>query len=687
MRKPPLRNHRQSYAYPVPQHRYFGIDVGESADSAIVAGDESFAELFEASLKSPRKAVARKDPELGELVQGEIVQIGAEFAFLDIGGKAEAMISLDELRGEDGELTVRIGDKLEGHVISVGGKEGGLLISGRLQRGAGLNDQLRLAHQQGAPVQGLVTGVNKGGLDIDLGGVRAFLPASQIELRYCQDPSIYLGRALTLRVIRFDEESRTVVVSRRAVLEVEQRALSEQTRARLQVGTRFAGVVVAMQEPTALVDLGGLDGSLAVSELQSAARAAGRAEDSIKIGQRVEVEVQRIEELAAGQDHLHHSFQGNLRIAVSLKGLLADPLDELLATLTEGQRVSGRVVRLEPFGAFIELTPGVEGLIHISAMAERHITHPREILALGQEITSTVISLDRDRRRIGLSLVEEARAAQAAVAATLSIKSRVKVRIERVESSGVLCRVLVPGVIETTYPRGMIPNAELNVPRGSELKKLFPAGREHIAMIQSIDGEGRVRLSLRAAAEPEVVPEVIAPVAAPVVVAPVAVTRPVRATAARSTRSARSAQPAQTVAQGPSASAAAGQPPAEGAAAETASAARPKAPRIKKAAASTESPSTAAAGEPVAPKSRAKAAAKTSAAAPEAASRTGAAVPEATRMSAAASEPVSPMAASAAPEVAEPKAPRKRPAAAVEAGPAEAAESSLTGKRRVRKSA
>ena len=673
MRKPPLRNHRQSYAYPVPQHRYFGVDVGESADSAIVAGDESFAELFEASLKSPRKAVARKDPELGELVQGEIVQIGAEFAFLDIGGKAEAMIALDELRGEDGELTVRIGDKLEGHVISVGGKEGGLLISGRLQRGAGLNDQLRLAHQQGAPVQGLVTGVNKGGLDIDLGGVRAFLPASQIELRYCQDPSIYLGRAITLRVIRFDEESRTVVVSRRAVLEVEQRALSEQTRARLQVGVRFAGVVVAMQEPTALVDLGGLDGSLPVSELQSAARAAGRAEDSIKIGQRVEVEVQRIEEVLAGQDHLHHSFQGNLRIAISLKGLLADPLDELLATLTEGQRVSGRVVRLEPFGAFVELTPGVEGLIHISAMAERHITHPRELLALGQEITSTVISLDRDRRRIGLSLVEEARAAQAAVAATLTLKSRVKVRIERVESSGVLCRVLVPGVIETTYPRGMIPNAELNVPRGSELKKLFPAGREHIAMIQSIDGEGRVRLSLRAAAEPEIVPEVIAPVAAPVVVAPVAVARPVRAPAARSTRSARTAQPAAPE-PGPPASASASQLPEEGAAAPVA---RPKAPRIKKAAASTESAPAAASGEPVAPKSRAKAASRTSAAAPEAASRTSGAAPEGVSS------------APAAPEVAvaEPKAPRKRPAAAVEAGPAEAAESALTGKRRVRKSA
>ncbi len=680
MRKPPLRNHRQSYAYPVPppvpQHRYLGIDVGESADNAIVAGDESFAELFEASLKSPKKAMARKDPDMGELVQGEIVQIGAEFAFMDIGGKAEAMISLDELRGEDGELAARIGDKIEGHVVSVAGKEGGLVISGRLQRGAGLNDQLRLAHQQGAPVQGLVTGVNKGGLDIDLGGVRAFLPASQIELRYCQDPSIYLGRALTLRVIRFDEESRTVVVSRRAVLEVEQRALSEQTRARLQVGARFAGAVVALQEPLALVDIGGLDGSLPVSELHSAARAAGRTEESIKIGQRVEVEVWKIEEVPAGQDHLHHSFQGNLRIGVVLKGLLADPLDELLATLTEGQRVSGRVVRLEPFGAFIELTPGVEGLIHISAMAERHITHPREILTLGQDITSTVISLDRDRRRIGLSLVEEARVAQAAVAATLTLKSRVKVRIERVESSGVLCRVLVPGVIETTYPRGMIPNAELNVPRGSELKKLFPTGREHIAMIQSIDGEGRVRLSLRAAAEPEV-PEVAPPAPPPPPAPPVVEAVPTpRRTPTKTARSTRSPQPETAdAAAGAEAHSAASPTGGEGAAAP----ARAKTTRTKKAAASGES--GAAAAEPAATKSRAKAAPRTAKAAAESEAA-----------------PVGEASAASTPAVPEAKPKTKRPpaaapvvAAAASASEAPSAESptesTLASKRRVRKSA
>lgn len=599
MRKPPLHSYRPPITLPVTQHRIIpSVDRGEVTEAAFVAGEESFAELFEASLRSPRKAVAKRDPEMGALVQGEIIQIGAEYAFLDIGGKAEAMISLDELRGEDGELAARIGDKIEGHVVSVAGKEGGLVISGRLQRGAGLSDQLRQAHEQGTPVQGLVTGANKGGLDVDLGGVRAFLPSSQIELRYCQDPSIYLGRALTLRVTRFDEESRSVVVSRRAVLEIEQRGLYEQNRARLAVGARFNGTVVSTQEPTGLVDLGGLDGALPMHELQTAARNVGRNEDSIKVGQRVEVEVLRLEEVPEGSDHLHHSFQGNLRIALSLKGLLADPLDEALQTLGERQRINGRVVRLEPFGAFVELSPGVEGLVHISAMAERHITHPREILSLGQELLVTVVSLDRERRRIGLSLIEEIRAAQAAVAATLTLTSRIRIRVERVESNGVIVRVLVPNVLETTFPRGLVPNNELNVPRGSDLKKIFPTGREMVAVIQSIDGEGRVRLSLRAAAEPEPAAAPAAPPAVPQTppkaAEPVAAPEPAAKPRAKTTRSKKT-----PVGAAPAEAAAPEATEAPAAAAATAPAAKKPAARRKTPAAETPAAAAPAAAPPV----------------------------------------------------------------------------------------
>ncbi|MBL9006321.1 MAG: S1 RNA-binding domain-containing protein [Myxococcales bacterium] len=500
MRKPPLRNARQNAAYPVSLHGYYSARSDDG--SAILEGDESFADLFAASLNSPRKAVARRDPELGDLVQGEIVQIGAEFAFLDIGGKSEAMISLDELRNESGELTARIGDKLEGHVISVSGKEGGLLISGRLQKGTGLSDQLRQAFQQGAPVQGLVTGANKGGLDIDLGGVRAFLPSSQIDLRYCQDHTTYIGRALTLRVIRFDEESRTVIVSRRAILEVDLRPLAEDTKSRLRVGAVFNGTLVAIQEPNAVVDLGGIDGWVATADIQNALRAVGRTEDTIKLGQRVEVEVTRLDQQTRNDPYLS-SLQGSVRVHLALRSLLADPLDEMLGKLSEGERVTGRIVRLEPFGAFVELQPTVEGLIHVSAMSERHITHPREILTLGQEITATVINLDRERRRIGLSLIEEIRAAQAVVANSLVLGSRNRVRVERIEPNGAIVRVIVDGVAESSYPRGLMPNGELNVPRGSDIKRLFPIGKEYVAAIQSVDSEGRVRLSLRIAAEQE----------------------------------------------------------------------------------------------------------------------------------------------------------------------------------------
>ena len=504
MRKPPLRSPRHFLAQPETQHRYLGMEPARGR--AAVSSGESFAELFEASLRSEKRAVAKRDPDVGELVQGEIVQIGNEYAFLDIGGKSEAMISLDELRGEDGELTVHIGDTLEGHVIGSVGKDGGLLISGRIQKGTGLSDQIRQAYSQGTPVQGLVTGVNKGGLDVDLGGVRAFLPSSQIELRYCQDPSIYLGKALALKVSRISEESRQVIVSRRAVLEVEQRALSDESRARLKIGERYTGTIVAMQEPAALVDIGGLDGQVPTSELYQAARTAGRDENSIKIGQRVDVEVVKLEEVRPGHDHLHHSFQGNLRIGLMLKGLLADPMAEALSTLSEGERVRGRVVRLEPFGAFVEIRTGVEALIHISLMAERHITHPREILQLGQELTATVVSLDRERRRIGLSLIEEARAAQAQVAQTLKAGDRMKARIERVEGNGLIVRVMVPDVLPTTYPRGLIPNAEVGVPRGTDLKKLFQIGREVLAVVMSVDSEGRVRLSIRQLTEAPVLP-------------------------------------------------------------------------------------------------------------------------------------------------------------------------------------
>jgi predicted RNA-binding protein with RPS1 domain len=322
-------------------------------------------------------------------------------------------------------------------------------------------------------------------------------------------------------------------------------------------------------------------------------------------------------------------------------------------------------VRLEPFGAFVEIAPGVEGLVHISAMAERHITHPREILSLGQELQVTVVSLDRERRRIGLSLIEEIRAAQAAVAATLTLGSRMRVRVERVESNGVIVRVLVPNVLETTFPRGLIPNNELNVPRGSDLKKLFPTGRELVAAVQSVDGEGRVRLSLRAVTEPEVAaapPAEIAPAAKPVEpvataaepeVAPAA--KPARA---RTTRSKKTPVPAEAVADAAA--------PASAEPAEAPAPARKPAARRK-----------AAAGEAAGTEAEPAAKKKPSARTPQ---KAAAATPAPAEADSVADRP-----AAAAPLTAAPVAAARKKPAATEAAP-DAAEPAKAG-RRVCKSA
>lgn len=496
MRRPPLRSNQQQAVNYAPVHEYGRSSTSSGSGNgdmstmpqAIIDGEESFAELFEASLKSPKKAIARRDPELGELVQGEVVQIGTEFAFLDIGAKAEALISLDELRTETGELTIGIGDKLEGHVVSIGGKEGEIVVSGKLQRGAGLRDQLKMAYETGIPVEGVVTGVNKGGLDMDLGGVRAFLPVSQIELRYCQDPSSYVGRSLTVKVTRYDEDARNVVVSRRSILEVEQRAMAEQTREKLIPGAVFNGVVTSVRDYGAFVDVGGMEGLVHISEMGYGRSL--RADEIVKPGQRVEVVVLKVEGEGSGKD---------TKISLSLKALMADPMDEMISSLKEGDRVEGKVVRLEPFGAFVELAPGVEGLIHISAMSERHVSHPREVVALNSPITTTVVNIDRERRRIGLSLVEELRAAQVAASQGLAVGDIVTAVVDRVEPYGVVVRVARAEGQGSPSPKGTIPNAELNVPRGGDNKRLFPAGREVQALVQSIEADGNIRLSIRGA--------------------------------------------------------------------------------------------------------------------------------------------------------------------------------------------
>jgi len=346
------------------------------------------------------KTGAEKAPSIGEKVRGEIISLGEDAAFIDLGGKTEGMVHLEELTGEDGELTAAVGDVVEGLITATDPDSGCLVIRvrpGRLSASDTALEELRQAHEHGMPVEGLVQEVVKGGVRVDVAGVRAFCPVSQLDRVYVENPADFVGRRLSFRIERFEESGRgsrpNVVVSRRTLLEEEARARAEEARARLEVGKTVEGTVTSVTTYGAFVDLGGIEGLLHVSEMSYS-----RVEDPRQLyvpDQRVQVEVLKIE---PGKDGKRD------RISLSRKSLEADPWEGVAAIFSVGSRHHGKVARVESFGAFVELMPGVDGMVHVSELgADRPIQHAREVVEPGQELEVKVLSVDPVRRRISLA--------------------------------------------------------------------------------------------------------------------------------------------------------------------------------------------------------------------------------------------------------------------------------------------
>jgi len=242
--------------------------------------------------------------------------------------------------------------------------------------------------------------------------VRGFCPASQLEARFVEDLSTYVGKRLTFRITRY--EARNLVLSRRALVEEENARRAAETRKKLEPGAVLRGKVVGFKPFGAFVDLGGIEGMLHVSELGYSR--VERPEDVLSLGQEIDVAVLKIEPAeppgsrGAGKgdkEPLVRDSPGSRgeRISLSLKALASDPWRDATANLAEGQRVKGTITRLQPFGAFVEIAPAVEGLVHISELgAGRRINHPKEVVSVGQEIEAVVLGIDHERRRLSLSM-------------------------------------------------------------------------------------------------------------------------------------------------------------------------------------------------------------------------------------------------------------------------------------------
>jgi small subunit ribosomal protein S1 len=330
----------------------------------------------------------------GEQTTGTITRIGSQYAFVDIGGKTDAVIALQELTPPAGEKEAAVGDPITAYVVSITGGETILSLHYSAKGGSAVMQELLDAMKNRVPLQGKVTGVNKGGFNVKVLGARAFCPVSQIDLKFTEDSSAYLGKTLDFVITRITEGGRNVVVSRIPLLEggLEKKidALAKAGEVRLVL----KGKISKIADFGLFIDLGDCEGLVHISEISWE-----RAEDlaaSFTVGQEIECVVLSVEK---------KSPLRNSKISLSIKQTIDNPWNTIAEKISIGQSCSGTVTRLAPFGAFVELVPGVEGLVHISEMSwTKRIQHPSEVVAVGQTVAVTVLAIDEKKRTVSLTL-------------------------------------------------------------------------------------------------------------------------------------------------------------------------------------------------------------------------------------------------------------------------------------------
>jgi small subunit ribosomal protein S1 len=362
-----------------------GSEVQISADTepqATAEGEDDFASLLEASFQAASF-------EIGQQVQGVCVSMGQDVAFIDVGGKGEATIDLEELRDDEGNLDLEVGGHLQAVVVST---RNGLRLSCKLARGIASRRQLSDAHAAGLPVEGRVEKVNKGGYEVRVAGQRAFCPLSLIDTARTEDPAEHEGRTYRFRIIEYKNDGRDLVLSRRAILEEEAREKAEEVLKAVVPGAELTGRVVSLRDYGAFIELGaGVQGLLHVSEMGwSRVAHPGQV---VQEGQEITVQVRKVD----GESG---------KISLSLKSLQADPWQKAGATYIVGQSYLGRVTRLAEFGAFVELEPGVEALAHESTFPA---TKGGWRKTVHEEMTARfrIESVDPERRRIGVSMLDD----------------------------------------------------------------------------------------------------------------------------------------------------------------------------------------------------------------------------------------------------------------------------------------
>ncbi len=429
---------------------------------------ESFAELFEQSLQEDKF-------KTGTLVVGTVVGIDKEYVWVDAGMKSESAIPRKEFENENGELDIQVGDEVEVYVDMLEDGFGETRLSREKAKRAKTWDRLEAAMENNETIQGRVTGKVKGGLTVEIDGVRGFLPGSLVDIRPVRDFSFLEGKDVELKIVKLDRKRNNVVVSRRAVIEEEYSADREELLKQLKEGAVLKGIVKNLTDYGAFIDLGGIDGLLHITDM--AWRRVSHPSELLNVGDEVEVMVLKYDE------------EKN-RVSLGMKQLQDDPWKDLVARYPIGAEVDGKVANITDYGAFVEIEDGIEGLVHTSELdwTNRNI-HPSKVVKLGEQVKVKVLDVDQDRRRISLSLKQTQPNPWEEFAKNHSKGERIKGQIKSITDFGIF--IGLEGGID-----GLIHLSDIswNEP-GEEAIRKFKKGDELETVILAIDPE-RERISL-----------------------------------------------------------------------------------------------------------------------------------------------------------------------------------------------
>jgi len=358
-------------------NEFNGTDEKEKEQS----GEDSFADLFEESLKGLKE---------GEVVKGTIVDLNQDYVVVDIGYKSEGTIEVSEFLDEDGNVEVKPGDEVQVFIVKREDKEGKPVLSRQRALAMKIWIDVEEASKSGATIRGRITDVIKGGYFVDIKGVKAFLPGSQVDLRPVRDMASLVGKVFDFRVLSVDRGKNNIVVSRRVILEEEREGKKKEALENIEEGVSVKGIVKNITNYGAFLDVGGIDGLLHITDISWGR--VNHPSEVLNVGDEVDVKVLKFD-------------REKVRLTLGLKQTMPDPWTAAVEKYPIGSKVNGKVVSLMDYGAFVQLEDGFEGLVHVSEMSwTKKIKHPSQIVKVGDEVEVVVLDIDTESRRVSLGL-------------------------------------------------------------------------------------------------------------------------------------------------------------------------------------------------------------------------------------------------------------------------------------------